>query len=422
MKIQQTSLKILPEKKDLSRNAKTGVSLHCHTLYSKEMLDFLPFYAERIPIVSYFWRKEQEKYRQREGKKIDFSTGYWSPPMSEQEVYQIEKEQINQIGLDEIVSITDHDCIEANLKLIESVENKKAPISMEWTVPFEIGFFHLGIHNLPHDKALEISDELLNFTFAKERNLEFNQNRLEEIFEMLNQFSEILVVFNHPLWDIEMIGKEQHQILLQKFLGKYAPWIHALEFNGFRSWSENKGVIELSEILGIPLVTGGDRHGCQPNTVINLTNSRNFAEFVEEIRVDKYSQIVLFPEYKQPLTSRCLLSISEILKFYPEFPEGRKKWFDRVYYDKNDGNGLQKLSTHWERGGPGWLRWVISAFRFLGNKQFQPIFRLAQNQSDVVQINQAEASLIIKADVEELSPLKQSVQGVVNPLFKPRYD
>ena len=50
------------EAEDFSQEAKTGVSLHCHTEHSKEMLDFIPHYAEKLPIISYFWKKERDKY------------------------------------------------------------------------------------------------------------------------------------------------------------------------------------------------------------------------------------------------------------------------------------------------------------------------------------------------------------------------
>jgi hypothetical protein len=141
MKLKQTRLHILHQPKDLSKEAKTGVSLHCHTEYSKEMLDFVPVYADKLPIIAYFWKKERESYLEREGKSPDFSTAYWSPPMTPAMVYNSEKEQINQVGLEAITSITDHDCIDANLQLGETTEGEKAPISLEWTVPFEYGFF-----------------------------------------------------------------------------------------------------------------------------------------------------------------------------------------------------------------------------------------------------------------------------------------
>ncbi|MBA3694227.1 MAG: hypothetical protein H0W77_12450, partial [Acidobacteria bacterium] len=328
MILRQTRLHILHKPQDLGKEATTGVSLHCHTEHSKEMLDFVPHYAAKLPIIAYFWKKERERYLQREGKAPDFSTAYWSPPMTAQEVYNIEKRQINEAGLEAITSISDHDSIDANLLINEHTANEQAPISLEWTVPFSYGFFHVGVHNLPKDRAVELTKTLLDYTFNEENQ---SAEKLNELFSMLNALPEVLIVLNHPLWDIEIVGKEKHAHLLKNFLKEHGRWIHALEINGFRKWSENKAVIEMAEALGYPIVTGGDRHGCKPNTVLNLTNAKTFSEFAEEIRVDKRSEVVLMPEYKQPLHSRQLQSFGEILKHYPEFPEGRRKWFDRVH-------------------------------------------------------------------------------------------
>jgi hypothetical protein len=388
MKLKNTRLHILHKPKSLSEEAKTGVSLHCHTQYSKEMLDFVPHYAEKLPIISYFWNKEREKYLAREGKGIDFSTAYWSPPMPETEVFRIEKEQINNAGLEAIVSISDHDSIDANLSLNDQQNNEIAPISLEWTVPFEYGFFHVGVHNLPKDRAVDLTKKLLDYTFGENPTKE----RLNELFAMLNEIPNVLVILNHPLWDIEMVGQERHEILLKNFLKEHGRWIHAFEINGFRTWSENKAVIEMAQALGFPLVTGGDRHGCKPNTVINLTNAKTFSEFTEEIRVDRRSEVVLMPEYRQPLHSRQLQSFSEILKLYPEFPEGRQRWFDRVYFDIGDGRGLNPLSAYgWKRGGPPWLRWAIWTLGVLGSPTVRPIFRAAMKKKDIVPKDVAKA-------------------------------
>ncbi len=413
MNLKQTRLHILHQEKDLGKEAKTGVSLHCHTQYSKEMLDFVPHYADRLPIISHFWQKEKQNYLEREGKAVDFSTAYWSPPMTEQMVYQIEKDQINKAGLDAIVSITDHDDIQANFNNSETINNDYAPISLEWTVPFEYGFFHVGVHNLPKDRALEISKELLDFTFAQERDLKFSENRLTELFAMLSEMPEVLVVLNHPIWDIEMVGKEKHAILLKNFIKEHGKWIHAFEINGFRSWSENKAVIEMAEALGIPLVTGGDRHGCKPNTVINLTNSKTFAEFADEIRVDKRSEVVLMPEYKQPLHSRQLQSFSEILKLYPEFPEGRQRWFDRVFFDMQKGDGLRPLSAYgWKLGGPKWLRLAVKTLGFLGHERLRPAFRMLMKREDVVPQDASKTKFIIP-NLDDIAPslTSETTQG-----------
>ncbi len=348
------------------------------------MLDFVPVYAEKLPIIAYFWKKEKQRFFDERGEYPDFSTAFWSPPMTAQGVFDIEKDQINRTGLEALVSISDHDSITANLDLNRAGENPAAPISLEWTVPFEYGFFHVGVHNLPKERALEITQTLLDYTFNKE----FHTNeKLGEMFALLNEQAGVLVVLNHPLWDIEMVGKERHKVLLRNFVTEHGRWIHAFEINGFRGWSENKAVIEMAESLDIPIVTGGDRHGCKPNTVINLSGSKTFEEVANEIRIDKRSEVVLMPEYRQPLHSRQLQSFSEILKLYPDFPDGRKRWFDRVHYDIKDGEGVRQLSVHWERGGPLWLRLAIKTLALFGSRGMRPAFAVARKRRDRVPKN-----------------------------------
>jgi len=381
MNLTKTRLHVLRKAEDLTPKAKSGVSLHCHTEHSKEMLDFIPHYAEKLPIIAQFWRRERDNYLEREGKALEFNTAYWSPPLTPHGVYDIEKKQINKAGLNAIVSLTDHDSIDGNLAVNETTENSRAPISLEWTVPFGYGFFHVGVHNLPKDRAVELTKTLLDYTFNEANH---SNEKLRETFAMLNDLPGVLVILNHPMWDIEIVGKERHVALLKDFIREHGQWIHAFEVNGFRSWSENKKVIELAESLGIPLATGGDRHGCKPNTVINLTDAETFEEFANEIRVEKRSQVVLMPEYEQPLHSRQLQSFSEILRPYPHFPNGRQKWFDRVFFDIGDGHGLRPLSVHWIKGGPLWLRCAIWTLGVFGSPAMRPAFRLARKKEDRV--------------------------------------
>lgn len=379
MNLEKTRLHILREKSDLSGKAKTGVSLHCHTEYSKEMLDFIPHYAEKLPIINSFWRREQVNFRKKEGRDVDFSTSFWSPPLSPKNVYDIEQKQLSDLNLNGLVSLTDHDSIDATLEVNEVAPESDAPISMEWTVPFEYGFFHLGVHNLPKDRAEELTTTLLEFTFNKANH---NDAKLTEMFAMLNEIPGVLVVLNHPLWDIEIVGKELHRELLEMFISRHAKWIHAFEVNGFRSWSENKRTIDLAESVGIPVVTGGDRHGCKPNTVINLTNAKTFAEFADEVRTDKHSEVVLMPAYEQPLHSRQLESFAEILAHYPEFRAERQQWFQRVHFDKGDGSGARPLVEHGWVNGPRWLRIAIWVLGVSGGPTMRPFFRVARKKKD----------------------------------------
>jgi hypothetical protein len=400
MDLKRTKLNILRKKQDLSDRARTGVSLHCHTEYSKEMLDFIPHYAEKLPIIAHYWRKERDSYLEREGRGIDFSTAYWSPPLTPQMVYDIEAEQIAEANLASFVSLTDHDHIDGNYSVTDRDESKLIPISMEWTVPYEFGYFHVGVHNLPKESAADITKLLLDYTFNTEVQ---NNDRLNELFAMLHDMPHVLVILNHPIWDIEMAGAERHGQLLKDFLRVHGRWIHALEINGFRSWSENKAVIEMAEAFGLPVATGGDRHGCKPNTVINLTQAETFEEFVEEIRKEKRSEVALMPEYEHPLHSRQLQSFSEILSHYPDFAEHRRRWFDRVFFDRDDGKGLVSLSAHgWEQGGPSWLRVAIKTLAFLGSPTMRPVFRVARKKKDRVPLNPAATKFEIP-DPHEVS-------------------
>lgn len=382
MNLRNTRLHIVSRKTDLAEKAKTGVSLHCHTEHSNEMLDFVPHYAEKLPIIAQFWRRERDSYEKRVGREVNFSTAYWSPPLAPDDVYDIEKQQIEESGLTAIVSLTDHDSIDATLQVNARVENSFAPISMEWTVPFDYGFFHVGVHNLPKDRAAELTETLLEFTFNEANH---TNEYLTEMFAMLNEIPQVLVILNHPLWDIEMVGKERHTLLLKDFVRLHGKWIHALEINGFRAWSENKAVIEMAESFGIPVATGGDRHGCKPNTVINLTDAQTFDDFVQEIRVNKRSEVVLMPAYEQPLHSRQLESFAEILSHYPQFRAGRQQWFDRVFYDGGEGKGVRPLSAHgWVNGGPLWLRWAVWTLGVFGSPTMRPLFRIARKKADRV--------------------------------------
>ncbi len=380
MKPKQTRLTILSQAKDLSKDATTGVSLHCHTKYSKEWLDFIPYQVKEVIRFLHFRKYNQENHQNFEIRNIDFAKSYFLPPLAEETVFENELTSIRKSGLEAIVSITDHDCIDANLNLCERFPDEQIPISMEWTVPFKEGFFHLGVHNLPKDEAKSISEAMLDFTYAKEQHFNFDENHLTELFTRISEFPEVLIVLNHPIWDIEMVGQTRHIELLKKFLHEYGEWIHALEINGFRSWSENQETIDLAETSGFPLVSGGDRHSCQPNTTINLTNSKTFADFAGEIRIDKRSEVVLFPEYSQPVAYRIIESFDEITRSQSD----KQNWLDRLFFQEFDSDKPRPASELWKNNGPTWMRWSLAISRILANENCLPLFRLARSQKDVV--------------------------------------
>jgi hypothetical protein len=90
------------------------------------------------------------------------------------------------------------------------------------------------------------------------------------------------------------------------------------------------------------------------------------------------------PEYSQPLHSRQLQSFAEILGHYPEFPENKQRWIDRIHFDIEDGLGLRPLSSHWQRGGPTWLSWAVWTLGIFGSPKLRPVFHLVRKPNDIV--------------------------------------
>ena len=354
----------------ITKHFQTAVSLHCHTDHSKENMGFIPYYAERIPLVAALFRREMEKYACEKGREIDFSSAYWTPPVSPRRVLELEREQIeSRLDLKALVSLTDHDDIEAG-RLLRTLDfYQDIPISVEWTVPFGEGMFHLGIHNLPADAASKIMSELSVYTEHPD------ECRLAELFEMLDSLPCALIVLNHPLWDIEHAGRDLHMQLLASFIARYGGWIHALEVNGYRSWEENRATLQMAEELGYPVVSGGDRHGYSPNAVLNLTGANTFAEFVAEVREDKISEILLMPEYREHLHARTLEVVADVLRHYPGYPEGSQYWADRVFFQIEDYP--RPVSYYWKNGGPAWVRYVVWGLVKLGSPRLRPALRFA---------------------------------------------
>jgi hypothetical protein len=96
---------------------------------------------------------------------FDFSRGWWHPPVSPRAVFDSESQQIERrFDLAALVSVTDHDDIRAGLDLQNLYANRRAPISLEWTVPYGQGYFHLGVNNLPAESSGEWFRRLNAFT------------------------------------------------------------------------------------------------------------------------------------------------------------------------------------------------------------------------------------------------------------------
>jgi len=279
-----------------------------------------------------------------------------------------------------MVSLSDHDNIKAPMLLRTVASARQIPVSVEWSAPYGEQSFHLGVHNLPSARAAEWMATLAGYT-AKP-----SDARLTEILQALDAEPNVLVVFNHPMWDLYLIGQERHQFLMNEFLQKNGNYLHALELNGLRHWDENRAVRRLAEMWNMVLVSGGDRHGVEPNANINLTNAASFTEFVHEIRRERKSHVLFMPQYAEPWKYRLLQSTIDAVRHYPEFPQGSRTWDERVYHP--DSNGVMRpLSELWPGGSaPRAMSGVIGLVQLMGRGLVSGGLRMAWSDAQELRL------------------------------------
>ena len=341
----------------------TAVCLHGHTMHSEECLSFLPGHLHRVPGVSQI----VSRYQRGPSPAVDFARAYWTPPLNPASALRLEEEQIAKLGLRPLVSLTDHDNIEAGAALQVAASAAGVPISVEWTVPYRNSIFHLGMHNLPPATARGWMSAMASYTATGDENL------LRDILRACYAVPEMLIVLNHPFWLEEGVEETAHRRALDDILHEHVQCFHAFELNGTRGWPENAAVVELARLYFRPVVSGGDRHACEPAACLNLTNSRSFAEFAAEVKAG-CSSVVFLPHYRQPMALRVCEAICEIVRPYPEFP-GREHWTDRVFYRTLDG-GAQSLRTLWGNREPWVVRPLSGSLQMLATTRARMALRL----------------------------------------------
>lgn len=331
---------------------------------------------------------QHEKRAQSHSVTVNFIKGYWTPPLAPLPAFQLERQQIEQqLNLPALISLTDHDNIEAPMLLRVVPEARQIPVSLEWSVPCYGTVFHLGLHNLPGDQATWILHDLNAFTETPDN------AQLHELLAALNRLPEVLIVLNHPLWDLPGIGQAQHRHALNAFVTEYGSHLHAFELGGLRSWEENHEVAQFAKGWNQLVIAGGDRHGCEPSAVVNLTEAETFPEFVHQVRKERRSQVLFMPQYNEPLPLRLALSVLDVLRDYPDYAAGSRCWDDRVFHPDRQGE-MRRLSEMWAMP-PAFIQWFVRAVHVLEAGPVRSFMRFA------LSLPQQETRLLLREYQEE---------------------
>lgn len=355
---------------EAARFYRSGVSLHSHTSHSRETLDFIPRLSHAAPLLRAAVAVQERRYRRIHGRELDYFSAWWTPPLGPREALAVERRQIEQLGIQPMVSLTDHDNIEAPLLLRVLPEGREVPVSVEWTVPWQETFFHLGVHNLAPRRAVSRMAALASFTRRPDA------SELEGLLDWLAEDPHTLIVFNHPCWDEKGIGAARHRQIAADFARRHRAYLHAIELNGLRPWAENRLNLALAGSLGLPVISGWDRHTSEPNALLNLTNAASFGEFVEEVRDYGYSHVWVMPQYRESLTLRVLHAVADVMRNHEQHTHGWTRWTDRVFVRRDNG-AVVSLTELWSRcGAPT----IVRAFASLARAAGAPPLRLALRQ------------------------------------------
>ncbi len=339
-------------------------------------MDFVSRATGKVPWLGRAIRRQEALCHQRTGYKLNMANAWWTPPLSPHRAWDLERSQIeNALGIEGLVSLSDHDSIQAGVQLHVLEGMRDCPISVEWTLPYRGTFFHLGVHNLPYIQAAGIMQELAEFTREPE------EQRLAGILEWLAAMKETLLIMNHPGWDEKHVGGAVHRESVDQFLSAYGPWMHGLELNGLRPWKENQSVVALAERVGTPVISGGDRHGLEPNACVNLTNAVTFAEFAEEVRTDRRSEVLFLPQYREPFRLRILENLFQILQNDPQHSMGWTHWSHRVFY-RNQDDVVKSMVEIWGDHPPAVVHQFVKLMMLFGNARVRSALKFALAEAE----------------------------------------
>jgi len=134
------------------------------------------------------------------GIRINYAAAYWTPPMTPRLAFDLERTQIESLNLNAMVSITDHDNINAPMLLRTIPSARQIPVSLEWSAPTASSLSTLASTTCP--APMRRMGGYPRGLYGQPR-----EGRLTEILSALNAEPNVLVIFNHPMWDSTSSGK-----------------------------------------------------------------------------------------------------------------------------------------------------------------------------------------------------------------------
>ena len=286
----------------------SAVALHTHSYHSEESLGTLNRVME-LPVLRSLNDIFRKAFREKAKEELDYSNLHYCPPISPEEVYDIERAHAEEMGFKRtLIAITDHDKIAACQELIEArpeIEPQVA-ISEELSFRYDGQEFHLGVIGIPKYRADEHHKNLQDLARHRDTG---------GLFDLLASLRpRPLVILNHPYYQLDHVP--EHDRILMRMLADHGAGIDAVEFNGLRPRKENEAAMDLARSLRLPVIGGGDRHSPLPSLVITATHkARTIDEFIEEVKGGEATAICS-RDYFLPHSWKLFVRILHYVRYY----------------------------------------------------------------------------------------------------------
>jgi hypothetical protein len=100
------------------------------------------------------------------------------------------------------------------------------------------------------------------------------------------------------------------------------------------------------------------------------------------------------PQYARPWKHRIMQSTLDAVRNFPDFPEGSRRWDERVYHP--DANGVPRpVCGLWPTGHAPLMLWLTIQFvRLMGCAPFSGSLRLAWSESRQLQFALGENKIL----------------------------
>jgi len=90
------------------------------------------------------------------------------------------------------------------------------------------------------------------------------------------------------------------------------------------------------------------------------------------------------PQYNEPVSIRTTRTLLDVIRNYPEYPMGWRRWDDRIFHPDENGGAVRPISALWN-APPAYVKNILSCIRLLESAVVQRAVERVSGRGSVLQ-------------------------------------